>query len=258
MVSKDGLLHAMPFIRCFDLGDNILHAEWCGYINVSQVKTGCEIILSLIKKHGYKLVINDNQLVLGSWTQAINWLKDDFMPRVVEEGVKKIAFLYSPQASARYSVNRLLEINDGYEGQTFENIKEALQWISGQENYNFQRAYLHICVQRGMSIKLDLKDILYISSNGKQINIHGIDEVYSMRSSLKAILQKLPTQDFQRIHKSYIVNLKKAGQLKYHAGGAYKLYLKDMGNIYIPVGREYAQELKKMRNPNLPHSVYSQ
>lgn len=59
------------------------------------------------------------------------------------------------------------------------------------------------------NVFLDLDDILYIESAGNYIEIHAINKKYALRQNMESIMSQLDDNQFFRVHRSYIVNLKK-------------------------------------------------
>ncbi len=239
------VLHSCPYLSIsYYYEAHFLHMDWKGYINVEQVKEGCELIYEVALQKQCRMALNDNRKVKGSWTQAIRWLEQEFMPRIIQVGIQKVAFLYSPQQSARYSVDRLLEINDQYEGQTFEDFNEASHWLLGKVlPENITKPSLLLKTQDRHS-HIFLEDVYYITRHEGQTLIQTRDQPLLTRKSLSALLELLPQTQFFRIHKSHIVNTAKIKSLKYHEGGYYHLFLQDFGNIYLPVSPAYVQQLK--------------
>ncbi len=238
------LLRAKSYFNLYYYEDDFLHIDWLGYISVEQVKEGCELIFEAIQYKQCFRAINDNRKVKGSWTQAMKWLEQDFMPRLVQFGVQKIAFLYSLHQSARYSVDRLLEVNDQYEAQTFEDFGAATNWLIGNiVAEKIERPSILIKTLNGHT-NFQLEEIYYISRHSGQTLIQTKDRSFFTKKTLSSILEVLPQPDFFRIHKSHIVNISKIRNLKYHEGGYYHLFLKDFGNIYLTVSRKYVKDLK--------------
>lgn len=234
------------YITVYYYDEKFFHVDWKGYVSVEMVKKGCEMLLQhVLEKQCFNLV-NDNRKVKGSWTQSIKWLEQDFMPRLVQSGLQKIAFLYSPYQSARYSLDRLLEVNDEYDGQTFENFEEATQWITGKiiEEKDARPSILLKTLDGYTQFYLD--DIYYITTNSGQTIIQTAEKQHYARKTLSYFSDSLPQPYFLRIHKSQIVNTMKIKKIKYHAGGYYHLFLQDFGNIYLTVSRNYAKDLKKV------------
>ncbi|SHE94966.1 two component transcriptional regulator, LytTR family [Mariniphaga anaerophila] len=58
-------------------------------------------------------------------------------------------------------------------------------------------------------LKLHLADILYIEGLSEYVKIHTADKRIVTKASMTNMEEKLPDSDFMRIHKSYIVSLRK-------------------------------------------------
>lgn len=54
--------------------EQYLYIDWEGYISVAQVKEGCQVILDYVIEYNCHLILNNNQKVKGTWTQAVTWL----------------------------------------------------------------------------------------------------------------------------------------------------------------------------------------
>jgi DNA-binding LytR/AlgR family response regulator len=57
-------------------------------------------------------------------------------------------------------------------------------------------------------IKIDLDNIVRINGLKDYVIIHTIDKKHIVHSTLKAILEKINSSDFIRIHNSHIISLK--------------------------------------------------
>ncbi len=228
-----------------------IYANWLGYVDVRQVKMGCEQILEEMQRRGCTDLLNDNRRLRGTWTQAVPWLAHDFIPRVIRSGLKKVAFIYSRDQSARYSVDRLLELNDQYVAQTFEYFELAEKWLlneplSPAEVILPEHHYPMLTLRSGeRHFLIDPMDIYYLYSQNGEVHIQTGKEICTCRHSLKSLVEQLPSSTFQRIHRSYVVNVREISNIKYHAGGSYHVFLKSMPGIRIPVSRGYAPLLKQ-------------
>ena len=239
------VLFKSTFLDLLFMENRFLQANWKGYVSVEKVKMGCENILSAMDKTSCYFLVNDNRKVQGTWTQSIKWLETDFMPRMVEHGLKKIAYLYSPDLSARYSLDRLLEVNDQYEAQTFDCFEKATLWLLGEAVLEIKEPrYLQLKNQNHY-IKVLLDDIYYISTHDGQSIVQTKTAQYFTRKSLSKLMEELSPTSFYRIHKSHIVNIQKIDNLKYYAGGSYHLFLKDFGNVYLTVSKNRIKALKE-------------
>ena len=243
-------LFTSTFLDVFYFKEGFIHADWKGYVNVHNVKEGCEAMLSWMKTTTCFYILNDNRKVKGTWTQSIKWLEMDFMPRLVNSGLIKIAYLYSTDQAAIYSLNRLLEVNDQYEAQTFDTFEKATLWLLGVPllaTYLEENECL-VIKTADQYTKIQLDTIYYISIHNRKTIIQTKTTVYTSRKSLSDLMNLLPVSHFFRIHKSHIINIHKVKHLKYHAGGYYHLFLKDFGKIYLTVSKTKVKDLKILLN----------
>ncbi|TXD56543.1 response regulator transcription factor [Polaribacter sp. IC066] len=86
-------------------------------------------------------------------------------------------------------------------------------------------------------IKIDLPSIYLIEAKGDYIHIKTDDKNYVVHSTLKKIEEKLPDSLFLKIHRSYIINIKKIIDIEDNS----VLIKKDV----IPVSRSKRPELMK-------------
>jgi len=61
--------------------------------------------------------------------------------------------------------------------------------------------------EKHMFTKIMLSDILYIRSDDNYLELHTSRKKYTIRETLKNMLQQLPVNFFFRVHKSFIINL---------------------------------------------------
>ncbi|MED4601347.1 LytTR family DNA-binding domain-containing protein [Paenibacillus validus] len=88
------------------------------------------------------------------------------------------------------------------------------------------------------------KDIIYISKEGKYVQVHIRDKAYHVTYTLVELEQKLEPFGFFRCHKSYLVNLAAIAELKTWVNGAYNLLMDDEARSTIPVSRNYVKALR--------------
>ena len=92
---------------------------------------------------------------------------------------------------------------------------------------------------------LAFHEINYIQANNNICLLQTDSKTYSINKNLKTLCNKLPESDFIRIHKSYLANKDKIKSLEYDIGGAYIAYINDSDDSALPVGRNYAANVKK-------------
>jgi DNA-binding LytR/AlgR family response regulator len=92
--------------------------------------------------------------------------------------------------------------------------------------------------------RVNFNDILYIEGLKDYIKVYIHDEekpILSL-SSMKAVEQKLPADQFMRIHRSYIVNLNKVNTVERQ-----RIVF---GKTYIPVGDQYKDQFQEFLDKN--------
>jgi two-component system, LytTR family, response regulator len=89
------------------------------------------------------------------------------------------------------------------------------------------------------NVRIATKDILYIEGFDDYIRIHlDAGKSISTLMSLKSILEKLPEQDFIRIHRSYIVPVKKIQRIHNQ--------MIQLENKELPIGKSYVEYIKSL------------
>jgi DNA-binding LytR/AlgR family response regulator len=138
--------------------------------------------------------------------------------------IKKPLHKYSVKEAIKEAINRkaLLEAS-----ASLKNIKESTEENSTHTFFNCNRRMINLCHD----------DILLIKSLEGGIKILTDKEPIISSSSLKEIENKLPSNTFIRIHKSYIVNAKKI-ELIYDN-------LVIIGKHHVPIGRTHSVKFKQ-------------
>ncbi|WP_299683040.1 LytTR family DNA-binding domain-containing protein [uncultured Tenacibaculum sp.] len=98
---------------------------------------------------------------------------------------------------------------------------------------------LYINIDRRL-IKIEIPSINIVEAKGDYILIKTKDKNYTVHSTLKKIEEKLPNDLFLKVHRSYIINLKKIVDIEDNS----VLIEKDV----IPVSRSNRSELMKRLN----------
>lgn len=98
--------------------------------------------------------------------------------------------------------------------------------------------------RKNIAVKVD--DINFISSANPYVSIHTAEGAHLYLSSLKAIADILAPDQFVRVHKSTIVNIKKVSSYKSRLNGDYDILL--LGGEVIRLSRNYSHTFKKQFN----------
>ncbi|MDT3402236.1 PAS domain-containing sensor histidine kinase [Mucilaginibacter terrae] len=108
-----------------------LEADWVGYQNLESVKKGCMIMLDLLRKNNCSRVLNDNTKVMGNWSEAADWGAEYWFPAMVEAGLTRFAWIYSPSKFSQLAANKTLEnVPNELQTRFFDNREEAEHWLN--------------------------------------------------------------------------------------------------------------------------------
>lgn len=89
-------------------------------------------------------------------------------------------------------------------------------------------------------VRLPAKDILWIEALADYVNIHTQDARHTVLATMKSIEAKLPSKDFIRIHRSYIIRLDKVSEIEENS-------VIIAGKV-LPVSRSHKDDLFKRLN----------
>ncbi|MGP3779801.1 LytR/AlgR family response regulator transcription factor [Halanaerobium saccharolyticum] len=102
-------------------------------------------------------------------------------------------------------------------------------------------------MEKDYYLMLDFKDIYYFSTRDKKVWAHCHKKSYMTGFQLKELENMLPEQFF-RIHKSYIVNLKHIKAVIPWFKGKYQVLMEDYSEHKIPVSRSKVDQINNLLN----------
>ncbi len=85
-------------------------------------------------------------------------------------------------------------------------------------------------------VSLNFTDISYFVAEGNYVNVQSALKRFTIRQSLSAILEKLPTDVFKQTHRSYIVNKNKVQRVT-----STSVFI---NGVEIPLSRTYSKHFK--------------
>lgn len=118
-----------------------------------------------------------------------------------------------------------------------ENLEEEIKNHKDDIIHHIQERFQYYTYQRnGIHSQIRLSQIYYVESLRHQIIIHSINGDFVERKNLSSFLNKISSNQFVQIHKSFIVNKQQIQQIS-----AQEIILKN--NINLPIGRAYKKLL---------------
>lgn len=122
---------------------------------------------------------------------------------------------------------------------TFERFKQATEKARDYFATNNNQKTQHIFVRADYSLqKILLDDITYIEALDDYLKIYlHQQKTIVARMTMKAMLEKLPSEKFMRVHRSFIVPIKKVESLRNK--------MLQIGDKKIPIGNSYEEHVLK-------------
>jgi len=90
---------------------------------------------------------------------------------------------------------------------------------------------------------ISLSSILYVSAQGDYVRIVTDTGRYLQRATITEIARRWKSYGFHRVHRAYVVNLRRAQEMRPQIGGTASLALVDGSEI--PVARRHSAELRR-------------
>jgi DNA-binding LytR/AlgR family response regulator len=86
---------------------------------------------------------------------------------------------------------------------------------------------------KGKMAKVSFEDIIYVEGMKNYVTIHTVDEQITTLLNMKDLEERLPGQQFMRVHKSYLISLERIRAVEGN-----QLLLKGL-KAYVPLGETY-------------------
>jgi DNA-binding LytR/AlgR family response regulator len=118
-------------------------------------------------------------------------------------------------------------------------VKNLIDLTANSHKESIRATVSHLFVKSDYKlIRIELDDIKYVESQHEYIKFHLINSAPVMTQlSMKAIEEQLPSDRFMRVHRSFIVNLKRISVIERNR-------IVFDGNVYIPVSDQYKEKFQ--------------
>ncbi|MFM9910843.1 MAG: LytR/AlgR family response regulator transcription factor [Chitinophagaceae bacterium] len=126
---------------------------------------------------------------------------------------------------------------------TYQRFLEALQKAAVKEENDSTVTTVdnHIFIKSdGKLVRLNNEDILFIESMGDYVKFVTSDKKYITHNTIKALEEKVNKNCFMKVHRSYIINLTKIGNIREN-----DLFI---NGIEIPISKAHKQDVLRRLN----------
>ncbi|WGQ11425.1 ATP-binding protein [Pedobacter gandavensis] len=112
---------------------NRIDARWTGFHNGESVQHGAMVMMAMLKANGCTKILNDNREVLGTWSDALEWVGKTWFPIAEKAGLRYFAWTNSADILAQFSAQKRADMAIGEVlVQFFSEIQSAEDWINTQ------------------------------------------------------------------------------------------------------------------------------
>jgi DNA-binding LytR/AlgR family response regulator len=167
----------------------------------------------------------------------------DLYKSIKQETMVIFTTAYSEFAVEGFNVNAIDYLLKPFTYDRFlQAAEKAKQYFNFQKQPGNQQASNHIYIRADYSlVKIDINDILFIEGLDDYLKIHlNGQKPMVARMTIKNILEKLPTNDFMRVHRSYVIALNKIKSVRG------KMIV--IADEEIPIGSSYEESLLRFLN----------
>lgn len=206
----DALIKKTEFLHVKGLYENPVHA------------------MEALQKLGIDLIFLDVEMPDINGLELISTLKDP--PQIILISYNRTYALDAFQ----YDVTDYLLKPISYD-RFLKAARKALTNIyksQPQENAEVHNIFVKI---DSLLVNFDVNDIYWLEAFGDYVKIRSGKEIHTVYTTMKALEEKLPHQEFVRIHRSYIVRIDKIKNIS-------ATNLQVLNRIF-PIGNSYKKEL---------------
>lgn len=113
---------------------------------------------------------------------------------------------------------------------------EATAQPSDAQKQDFRIGNSLFVRDKGRLVKLPVDDIRYAEADDNYVLLHTADRRYVLNSSLNAVAERIASPHFVRVHRSYLVDIRRVSALRER-----EVLL---GDVVLPLGRTHRAEVR--------------
>lgn len=162
----------------------------------------------------------------------------DYILKPIEEARFGLAF--------KRAVKRLRQTQSS---RFSERMQRALEQLGKVLNTHRENEYLKRIVikEPGRIFFLDVEEISWIASAGNYVELHASNHIHLLRETMSNLDERMNPNDFVRISRSTIVNIKEIKEFRPHFKGEFEVFLND-GSRH-KTGRSFRTKIEALINP---------
>lgn len=137
----------------------------------------------------------------------------------------------------RKAIEKLQRLSESSTNDLRDRIELLLKSLPGSGIQRLQ-------VRLGDKIRLiPVSDVAFFRASDKYVEVSAGGKIYLLTKSLSQLEEELPPGDFQRVHRSVIINVNFVEEFAKDFHGAYVVRMRDPDKTSLPVSRRYKSRL---------------
>ncbi|EMS35308.1 Sensory transduction regulatory protein [Mariniradius saccharolyticus AK6] len=231
IVEDDMIIAANISLQLSNLGYEVTGIETRGEDAVNHaLENHPDIILMDINLKGKIDGIEAAKAIKKTWDIPLVYLTANTDDASFQKAKETHPFAFISKPFNKLNLERTIALVEEKVNEKRETESVPHQLIDGLEDRIFIRT-------NGKLVKVMLDEILYLEADRNYCHIYTKDQDYLIVNTLNIVCEKLTSKNFLRVHRSFVVNLKKLDAVA-------DSYV-EINNKVLPIGKIYKEDLMK-------------
>jgi hypothetical protein len=115
----------------WDPGTKCVHLEWKGFVHGEKGRTGLNMGLDFFKTKATDRWLADTRQLKVVPEEDLKWINEDWFPRAIAAGVRRMALVVPESVLAKMSIRRLMSKvkDEDIETAYFGSVEDAKTWL---------------------------------------------------------------------------------------------------------------------------------
>lgn len=126
--------HGKPVVDAYHSpAHHLLYVQWFGNLTGNEVVSATRELLKVRGQLHPPLLLNDKSHATGDWGEAIDWLEYEWLPQAMQEGLRAMAYVFSPDVHNQLvSLTFFKRMHQYLPIRVFGTVPDAWEWLRTQ------------------------------------------------------------------------------------------------------------------------------
>jgi two-component system LytT family response regulator len=244
----------------------IFLAEHEGFRVIGECSNGLRAI-QFINQHKPDLIFLDVQMPEVNGFEVLNEIETDNPPVVIFAtayekyalqafDANAIDYLLKPFDRLRFTeaIQKAVRFINGNNGERLSQIAELLRTYNKLKNAAGQFKQRILVKEKKKYFLVELDEVYFFEASGDYVVIHKQKSTHLINDSMNNLETKLDPEQFVRIHRSTIINLRYIDNLQPYFNGEFHITVKNGARLKL--SRNYRDKIKSILSDDLQRVSY--